>query len=294
MITIIITACREENTIGKAIESIVNQKIPEKYELLVVAPDNATLDNAKKYRKKYKQIRLIKDSGEGKPAALNLAFKKARGKIIVLTDGDVFVGKNALSALLKGFSNTKIGAVSGRPVSLNSRKNMLGYWSHLLTDAAHEERMEKISKKQFLECSGYLYAIKNIVKKMPEDALAEDAIISHMIAQQCQEINYTPDAIVNVRYPSTFSDWVKQKRRSAGGYLQIRKLVNGKKNQMRTFSREVMHFWFPFEYAKNFNELRWSFILLFARLYLWILVFFDLKIRKKTLKQIWIRVETTK
>ena len=51
MISIIITAFKEPKTIGKAIESFTNQKIKEKYELYVVAPDKETLDIARKYQK---------------------------------------------------------------------------------------------------------------------------------------------------------------------------------------------------------------------------------------------------
>ncbi|MEM1578000.1 MAG: glycosyltransferase [Candidatus Micrarchaeia archaeon] len=294
MITIAITAFKEERTIGRAIKAILNQKIKEKYELLIVAPDIETLNAAKKYREKHSQIKLIKDAGEGKPAALNLIFKKARGRILVLTDGDVFVGKNAISELLNGFTSPKVGAVSGRVISLNSRDNMLGYWSHLLVDAAHKERMKRMKRKQFLECSGYLYAIRNVVKKIPKEALSEDALISHIIAKKGYLINYAPKACVYVKFPTTFTDWIKQKKRSAGGYLQIRRLIKGKENQMRTFLKEAIHFWFPFKYAKNLKETFWSLILLFARAYLWILIFIDVKIKRKKLKQIWLRVETTK
>jgi len=50
MISVIITAFKEPKTIGKAIESIAEQKI-SKNEILVVAPDKETLDAAKKNEK---------------------------------------------------------------------------------------------------------------------------------------------------------------------------------------------------------------------------------------------------
>ena len=44
MLSIIITSFHEPRTIGKAIESFINQDIREKYELIVAAPDKETLD----------------------------------------------------------------------------------------------------------------------------------------------------------------------------------------------------------------------------------------------------------
>ena len=66
MLSIIITSYKEPKTIGRAIESFINQNIKD-YELLVLAPDKETLDAAKKYSKS-KKVKIIKDQGKGKPA----------------------------------------------------------------------------------------------------------------------------------------------------------------------------------------------------------------------------------
>ena len=52
MISIIITSYKEPKTIGKAIESILLNKIKEKYEVIVVCGDKETFNIAKKYSKK--------------------------------------------------------------------------------------------------------------------------------------------------------------------------------------------------------------------------------------------------
>jgi len=294
MISVIITAYKEPKTIGKAIEAFLPQ-ISKKDEILVACPDKETKQVIDKYSKKYRQVKYVKDPGQGKPVALNILFKKAKGSILILTDGDVFVSQNAVSELVKQFSDPKIGAVSGRPVSLNPRNNMLGYWSHLLTDVgAHETRLENIRKKQFIVCSGYLYAIrKGIVNKCPEDALSDDAVISHLIVSKGYKIGYAPMAKVFVKYPTTFEDWLKQKKRSTGGYLQIEDYVKNTP-QTRTFGKEAMGIFKIWKYPKNFRELVWTKWLVLARVYMWILIFINQKIRKRTFKQIWVRVETTK
>ena len=294
MITVILTAYKEPNTIGKAIRAFLPQ-ISKKDEILVACPDEETKKVILSYSKKHKQVKYVKDPGQGKPVALNILFNIAKGDFWILSDGDVFVGENAVKEILKLFSNLQIGAVSGRPVSLNSRNTILGYWSHLLSDiGAHETRMNLVKEDKFLVCSGYLYAIrKGIVKKCPEDALSDDAVISHLIWSKGYRIGYAPHAQVYIKYPTTFEDWLKQKKRSGGGYLQIKNYVKNTPT-MRSFSKEAMGFFRIWKYPKNLKEIFWTFALLFARLYLWALIFLNLKLRKRTFKQIWVRVESTK
>ena len=124
MISIILTTFKEPQTLSRAIRKILKQNIKYDYEFLIVGPDQETKKIANQFSQNYPQIKYIKDQGQGKPTALNLAFQKAKGKIYVLTDGDVYIDENALNALLEPFQNDKIGATTGQPVSLNKKNNL--------------------------------------------------------------------------------------------------------------------------------------------------------------------------
>lgn len=289
MISILITAYKEEKTIAKAIQSFQKQNIKEKHEIIVIAPDEPTLKEARKHK-----VKTLKDPKKGKPAALNLAFKKAKGDILILTDGDVYSSENSVKELLKPFKNKSIGAVAARPVSLNPKKTMLGYWSHLLTDiGAHKTRLRRAKKQKFILCSGYLYAMRNIINKLPEDALSDDAILSHMIWKKGYKIAYAPKALVYVKYPTNFKDWFIQKRRSTGGYNQIPIYIKNPQ-RMRSFFREMLYSYQAWVYPRSLKEIFYTFALFVVKLYLWIRIYIDLNIKKKTLKEVWTRVESTK
>lgn len=291
MISIIITSYKEPNTIGRAVESIIKNNIKD-YEILITAPDEETLSIARKYSQKNKKIKLIKDSGKGKPAALNLVVPKAKGDILVLTDGDVYVGENSLKPLLKYFENKNVGAVSGNPVSLNSKKNMLGFWAYLLTNVANKRRKnaDKLNKRFF--CSGYLFAIrKNLFPKLPEELLSEDGFISNEVYEKNFKLAYSENSKVFVKYPSLFKDWILQKKRSAGGYNQIKKL---KGVEIRSFKKESLGVFGLFEYISNFREFLWFLLLIFSRIYLWFLIYRDITLKQKSSKEIWKRIESTK
>ena len=294
MLTIIITAYREEKTIGQAIEAFLAQDLPSDYELLVVCPDEGTAAVVAEYAARNEHLRCLRDQAQGKPAALNLALSAAKGEIVILSDGDVYVAPGAVRALLSAFTDPKVGIVSGRPVSLNPRHTMLGYWSHLLVDAgAHRQRMLRANRGEFLECSGYLYAFRRaLVKAIPVDSLAEDGFISHHIWEQGWRTAYAPDAIVYVKYPTTYQDWMKQKIRSMGGYAQG--YVQNARG-MRSFRREaVAGVWSALRYARNCRELWWTLLLFAARTHVWLRVWWDVKWRKKPFTALWQRVDSTK
>lgn len=294
MISIIITSYKEPKTIAKAIEGVASKD----HEIIQISPDKETLEagsNEAKRLKIEKNFVQIKDPCKGKPHALNLAFEKAKGDILVLTDGDVFFEKDAVSKLVKPFENEKVGGVTGRPVSRDSRKNMMGYFGHLLSDAAHHKRMVCSKKGHFFPMSGYIMAVRNYNFKIPEDVLSDDAYISYLIENKGLKIAYAEDARAFVKYPTNLNDYYKQKVRSLGGYTQLENYgVVKKEKRTRTMKDELAYFWFPFSYALNIKEFFWSILLFPIRFFTWVRIFFDRKILKKDFKKSWTRIESTK
>ena len=200
-----------------------------------------------------------------------------------------------IDRLVYGCDDPKTGAVSGRPLSISPRETMFGYWSHLLTEAgAHAERLKRDAAGQFFVCSGYLYAIRaRLVEHIPEDALAEDAVVSHLIGQQGHRIRYAPGAEVFVKYPSTYRDWLRQKVRSAGGYAQP--IIARSPLRMRSFWHEAINgAWRALCYARNLREFAWTLVLMAARVHLWLLILWRVRVLRQPLTTLWKRVESTK
>jgi cellulose synthase/poly-beta-1,6-N-acetylglucosamine synthase-like glycosyltransferase len=298
MISIVITTFKEPQTLPLAIDRILKQKNIEPYELLVIGPDQETKEIVQKISQNNSQVKYFQDQGKGKPAALNLAFEKAKGDIIVSTDGDVLVGSGAIENLVSFFKNPKVGAVSGQPISTNLRHTIWGYWSHFLTNAADQMRR----KKTIWPCSGYLYAFRKIKEKIPVNAFSEDAFITALIRQKGYLIKYAPRARVYVKYPCNLRDWLRQKVRSTGGYLQ--KISNSnnkisldklKVKKMRNSSQEIQDgIKLFFSYPQNIKEYFWTFLLYLARIYLWLSIFWKIVVLRTKFHLIWKRVESTK
>jgi len=238
-----------------------------------------------------------------------LAFNDARGDIWILTDGDVYFGKNVISKLLKYFKDPKVGGVTGRPVSLGRKDSFMQFANHFYADVAHHKRMvtmkEDVSgmslkfvsrEPGFFVLSGYISAIRNVIKKMPHDCLADDAYISYTLHNMGYKLAYEPEAKVYVKYAQNLSDWYKQKLRSVGGYEQLWKYgVIKPETKVRNFWKELEYaLWFPSTYIKNLKEAFWAFLLYPTRLWLWIRIFYQQRIKKRSFEETWVRIESTK
>lgn len=296
-ISIIITAWKEPKTVGPLITEIEKQIKDIKgksFEILLVCPDEETR-MAGLTSDKLNIVRWIQDRGVGKPSALNNVFKEARGDWWIMTDGDVSWDDNVVNLLLSGTIGSGVGALTGHPIPQNERNNIFGYWAHLLTEMAHLQRLQRNSENRFLVASGYLMAIrKGLINKLPENVLSDDALISYIITNKGYQIKYVPDAKVLVKFPTNLKDWIKQKSRSGGGYAQLSEFVKVPKDQMRTFGNEIKGLCTVLSFARNLKELYWTILLLFARLYLWLKIFWERKVTKKSFKKTWTRIESTK
>jgi cellulose synthase/poly-beta-1,6-N-acetylglucosamine synthase-like glycosyltransferase len=313
MISILITAFKEQKTIAKCIDCIANQQysgIPNDFEILLACPDKETHEAALEQISKLNikdKFKFITDPGKGKPTALNMLMDKAEGDIWIFTDGDVYFGPKAVEKLLEPFKNEDVTLVTGRPKSEDYRNSMMGYFGHLLSDAAHHKRtidltrnavgksLAFIKKREFFPVSGYIYAIKKTDIRFPADCLVDDAYISYVVFNSGGKIEYAPEAIAFVKYPTNLKDYFKQKARSTGGYIQLWEYnIIKPTTKTRSFYLELEYFWFPINYAKNIRELVWSLLLYPIRLYLWLKIYWDRKIIKKDFVKTWVRIESTK
>lgn len=312
MISVIITSWKEPKTIGKCIQCIADEKysgIQRPFEILQLSPDRETLDEGLKVAQRLgltdSEYVQIQDPKKGKPFALKLALKEAKGDILIFTDGDTYFEKDSVKYLLQPFEDSEVYGVSGRPVSSDSRENMMGYWGNLLSDSGNHRRtklMSKVegkeyhkSKKNFFPMSGYIMATRKLDIDIPEDVLSDDAYISYSIRNMDKEIAYAPKAKCYVRYPKTIQDYYKQKVRSIGGFIQLKKYGIFKKDkQSRSFFIELRYAFFVLRYPRNFKELIWSLVLFPVRLLTWLRIYWERFIIKKGFTNTWVRVESTK
>jgi cellulose synthase/poly-beta-1,6-N-acetylglucosamine synthase-like glycosyltransferase len=289
-LSIILTAFKEEKTIGEAIKQIISQ-LPKNSEILIIAPDEPTLSVAKKFSENDKRIKILKDPGKGKPTALNLSFRKAKGKILILTDGDVLVGKNSIKFLLKHFENPRVGAVSGKVIYQIPKNSLLYEWAKLSEKVFDKMRKLQDRKNELWHPTGYLYAIRNdLVKEIPSNTLSDDALIGYLIKYKRYLIKYEPKAKVYVKFPTSISDFIKQKSRTRAGFLQIKRWFGFEGRKISSEISIGLKDLFRVYGIRKFHKML---VVIFVYLISWIRAYW-LIFRRKSFEKIWERIETTK
>lgn len=298
MVSIILTSKHEPKTVGKAVQCLIDRKysgLSGDFELITVVPDQPTENAIREVVKNYKISNWVnlRDKEEGKPRAVNQAFKAAKGDILLLTDGDVYLEKNAVKLLIDKINSDKsIGGVSGKPCSTQSNKTFWGYTGNMFLAAAHKKRTEAAIKGRSFAMSGYIMAIRNFHLSIP-DKVFDDIYISYEIMHQGHKIAYEPEAKVYIKQPAHFKDWVSQKVRNIRGQQDQRlPQVNG--NEKRSFTDELKYVFFAITYAKTINEFFWSLLNYPLRLYIWLLVWKTKYIQKQSSTEIWKRIDSTK
>ena len=307
----VITAWNEPKTTYNLVQNIIKAIPSLKHDgfiikkITLIAPDKKTHDSAKKSAQELSALKLleiIKDPKRGKPYALNLILNKLSYDITIFTDGDVVIKPQAFSKLLKPFKRNfnKVGATTGRPIPLNSKNNMLGFWAWLTTQAgAHKHRLLANKNNTPINLSGYLFAVKSklMPKRIPTNLKAEDAYFSYLIRKSGHKIIYTPRARVYVLFPQNIKDWFKQKIRAVGGDHQLNMMFKNDPhfNNMRSFLKESAGIKYAILYPKTLKQYWYLFWLIGARLLLWLIIFWQFSILKKPFNtEGWSRVESTK
>ncbi len=291
-VSIILTSFKDP-TLKNAIDSILKNDLEPNYELIIVSPDVEARELVDSY--KNKNIKYFKDPGKGKSFALNLLFENLKSDILVFTDGDVMLDRNAIAELVKAFRDPIVGFACGRVVSANPKNEMNGYWSHLLADAgAHRIRKSLSDKEKFFEGTGYLMAMRNgLIKKIPLD-VAEDSILPFYFYRKGYKIKYVENAKVYVKNPEDFKNWLKQRIRTAKAHETLTK-HEPNFPRVKSFKNEVINgtFW-ALDYPKNVQEYYWTMKLFIARLYMWGNVLIETKILNKNYNDGWERINFKK
>lgn len=291
-ILLLITAWNEPISVARNIQTVLDNKLD--LEIVIVSPDIDTQNAALQVfnNNNFTKFQILTDPQTGKPNAINLALEKIKSDWIICTDGDIVLYPDSITTLLNQIKclEASYAAISARPISIDSKNSFWGYIGHLLADSAHTKRSQSIN--YFV--SGYLCAYqRSKIKPLPSDTLVDDAQFSLQILAQNFDIKYAPEAFVGIKYPTNVKDWLIQKRRSAGGYREIKNQIKALKlgSMQRNFWNELGFIFYPIQYAKNFQQLTYSLGLYPLRLLLWILIFKDGILKPM---QPWQRVESTK
>lgn len=283
MIHVIITSYGEPKSTLKCVDSFLKQDSDEPLKITVIDPFKETENLLKK---KYKdKVDFFLDPGEGKSYALKVflerIYSQDKNEIIIFTDGDVYVSENSVKEISESFKDAKVGCVTARPVPLDKKGNMFGFWSHLLFEGIHRVRSRLNNQEKFFECSGYLFAIRNgVLKGFPIKA-SEDGIIPYLFWKKNYKIKYLPEVEVYVLNNYNWEKWKKQKIRNIKGHENY-SVFAPDMPRTKSFMNEIKQgTFFALKYPKNIKERYWTSLLFLARLDIYLKALYEIKLKKR-------------
>ena len=109
-LSIVIPAYNEESHIKKCLDSINNQTLMPNEVILV---DNNCTDNTVAIAKKYKFVRVVKESSQGQGFARTKGLNSATTDIIGRIDADSVLNTNWTQVVIETFQDKKIDAITG-------------------------------------------------------------------------------------------------------------------------------------------------------------------------------------
>ena len=268
----------------RAVETFLKQKINQPFKVIVMDPFSE-VETYLKENIKDERFEFILDPGEGKPYAMNMLFEmlysENKEDILVFTDGDVYVSDNTLEEIENAFKDKEVGCITGRPLATNSRNSKYGYWASVSYDGIDMVRKKLSDKKEFLQTSGYLFAIRNgLVKETLED-VPEDCVIPYFVWKKGYKIKYLPNVKVHIQYPNNFKDWINQRTRTIKAHENLNKIVPDMPRTKSLLNEIKSGLLFSLTHPKNPKEFYWLSQLYGARLYMYYKSFKEAKFKSK-------------
>lgn len=252
-VSFIVAAYNEENCIRQKLENSLEQEYPAAQIEFIFITDGST-DRTPEIIKQYSRVKLLHQSARaGKTEALNRAVAIAAGEVLIFSDANTILNKQACRNIARHYADENVGGVAGEKKVVESfettdtKSGSEGlYWKY-------ESFLKKIDSDFYsvVGAAGELFSIRtSLYESINRNVILDDFVLSMKTAQKGYRIVYEPEACAS-ELPS-FSVAEEQKRKiriGAGGYQSIVML------------RSMFAFWkYPSLFYLYFSHrfLRWA------------------------------------
>ena len=219
-LSIIIPTYNEESIIAKKIDDIFSLNYPQElYEIIFIdSSTDKTPEIIEEYQQEYGNIRLI-DEGEraGLATALNKAYAAANNEIVVKTDCDSFLHKDALIHMAANFADQKVGGVCGKQVVINESKVEEGYRSI----QSKLQIVESWLDSTMIFHGPFSAYRKDLIVPIDPASLADDSELAVKIRKQGYRTIIDPEVIFYEASHSRFMKRRMQKDRRGKGLIRL-------------------------------------------------------------------------
>ncbi|MEG1607332.1 MAG: glycosyltransferase family 2 protein [Mucinivorans sp.] len=220
-VTLLIAAYNEQDIVQHKMTNTLLLDYPTQLLKIVWVTDGST-DSTNEHLKAYPQVEVLFNAPrQGKSAAVNRAMNFIHTPIVVFTDANTMLCKEAIKEMVTEFTDPKVGCVAGekrvsRPELGNASSTEGAYWRY-------ESLLKSLDYRLYstVGAAGELFAIRTeLYVKLTSDTLLDDFVMSMTIAQRGYKIAYCQKAYAVESSSQDISQEAKRKVRIAAGGLQ--------------------------------------------------------------------------
>ena len=196
-VSIVIAAHNEREYIEAKLNNCLALDYPKSKLQIIVSLDGPT-DGSEFLVWKYvsQGIELVySKTHAGKATALNRAVRQARGEIVVFADARQILNLHCIRALVAGFADQTVGAVSGElllmdDTSQESATDVGLYWRYEKAIRSLESDIHSLTG-----VTGAIYAIRSdLYEDLPEDTILDDVVTPLRIVLKGKRTVFEPEA----------------------------------------------------------------------------------------------------
>jgi poly-beta-1,6 N-acetyl-D-glucosamine synthase len=225
LVSIIVPAHNEEVNAVSSVKNLLKSSYPD---FNIIFVDDGSKDNTyEKVAEAFKndtRVKVFSKPNGGKASALNYGIAHTEAEYLLCIDADTHLKPDAITQLIRHFSDSKVGAVAGN-VKVGNEVNLLTKW----------QSIEYITSQNFdRRAFSYINAItvvpgaigafrKSIIQEVggfTTDTLAEDCDLTVRILRAGYIIKNEHSAIAMTEAPETVKMFLKQRFRWSFGVMQ--------------------------------------------------------------------------
>jgi poly-beta-1,6-N-acetyl-D-glucosamine synthase len=250
-LTVVVAAYNEAALISEKLNNTISLDYPPGKKQVIVVTDGST-DETPLIVNQFTGVRLMHNSERrGKINAIHRVMQEVTSEIVVFTDANTFLNKEALLLLASHYQVPNTGAVAGE-----KRVAMEGAGDAASTEGVYwkyESQLKKWDAELYtvVGAAGELFSMRtSLYSPVPPDTILDDFQISLQVVQQGYRVAYEPKAIALEEASADVTEELKRKIRIAAGGIQA---VIRLKSLLNPFRYPLV----SFQYISH-RVLRWT------------------------------------
>ncbi|MDY6802023.1 MAG: glycosyltransferase family 2 protein [Bacteroidota bacterium] len=222
-VTIFIAAYNESDFVDQKVRNTLSLDYPKEKIHQIWVTDGSDDDTVKKLKKYTSEINIYHQTErKGKTGAINRGMQFVNTPIVIFSDANTMLNKEAIKNIVATFSDPKVGCVAGeKRIEAKDKNSAVNagegiYWKYESLIKTCESNINSA-----LGAAGELFAIRTeLFTPIAKDTILDDFTISMQIAEKGYRIAYAPNAFATEDASINIKEEFKRKIRIAYGGFQ--------------------------------------------------------------------------